>query len=74
MAETRVYRRRHPERTDDYRVTESRFEELERMWPDCFEQKYGYPRRPSSSQTNKTSRNKGKISSFMEETKAAIVL
>jgi hypothetical protein len=41
MAETRVYKRRHPERTDYYRIIESRFEELERMWPECFEQKYG---------------------------------
>ena len=45
MAETRVYRRRHPERTDYYRVIESRFEELERMRPECFEQKYGYLRK-----------------------------
>jgi len=45
MAETRVYRRRHPERTDYYRVIESRFEELERMWPECFEHKYGYLRK-----------------------------
>ena len=45
MAETRVYKRRRPERTDYYRIIESRFEELERMWPECFEQKYGYLRK-----------------------------
>ncbi len=37
MAETRVYKRRHPERTDYYRIIESRFEELEGIWPECFE-------------------------------------
>jgi len=42
MARTRVYKRRHPERTDYYRIIDSRFEELERMWPECFEPKYGY--------------------------------
>ena len=45
MAETRVYRRRHPERTDYYRIIESRFEELEGIWPACFGQKYGYLRK-----------------------------
>ncbi len=45
MAETRVYKRRRPERTDYYRIIESRFEQLERMWPECFEQKYGYLRK-----------------------------
>jgi hypothetical protein len=45
MAETRVYKRRRPERTDYYRIIDSRFEELERMWPECFEQKYGYLRK-----------------------------
>jgi len=45
MAETRVYKRRRPERTDYYRIIESRFEELERMWPESFEQKYGYLRK-----------------------------
>lgn len=45
MAKTRVYKRRHPERTDYYRIIESRFEELERMWPECFEHKYGYLRK-----------------------------
>jgi|GEM_PF-5225226 len=32
MAETRVDKRRHPEKTDYYRIIESRFEELERLW------------------------------------------
>lgn len=45
MAKTRVYKRRRPERTDYYRIIESRFEELERMWPECFEQRYGYLRK-----------------------------
>ena len=45
MAETRVYKRRRPERTDYYRVIESRLEELERIRPECFEQKYGYLRK-----------------------------
>ena len=45
MVETRVYKRRRPERTDYYRIIESRFEELEGFWPECFEQKYGYLRK-----------------------------
>ena len=45
MAETRVYKRRHPEATDYYRIIESRFEELEGIWPERFEQKYGYLRK-----------------------------
>ena len=45
MAETRAYKRRRPERTDYYRIIESRFEELEGIWPECFEQKYGYLRK-----------------------------
>jgi len=45
MAETRVYKRRHPEATDCYRIIESRFEELEGIWPERFEQKYGYLRK-----------------------------
>ncbi len=44
MAKPRVYKRRRPERTDYYRIIESRFEELEGIWPECFEQKYGYLR------------------------------
>jgi hypothetical protein len=45
MAETRVYKRRRPERTDHYRIIESSFEELEGVWPECFEEKYGYLRK-----------------------------
>ena len=45
MARTRVYKRRHPERTDYYRIIDSRFEGLEAIWPECFEQKYGYLRK-----------------------------
>ena len=45
MAETRAYKRQRPERTDYYRIIESRFEELEEIWPECFEQKYGYLRK-----------------------------
>jgi hypothetical protein len=45
MARPRVYKRRRPERTDYYRIIESRFEELEGIWPECFEQKCGYLRK-----------------------------
>ena len=45
MAKARVYKRRRSERTDYYRIIESRFEELEGIWPECFEHKYGYLRK-----------------------------
>ena len=39
-----IYNRRHPERTDYYRIIEGSFEEFERTYPDQFEEKYGYLR------------------------------
>ena len=39
-----IYNRRHPERTDYYRIIEGSFEEFERSYPDQFEEKYGYLR------------------------------
>src|SRR3989304_6840910 len=39
-----IYNRRHPERTDYYRIIEGSFEEFERSYPDQFEDKYGYLR------------------------------
>ena len=44
MALKGIYNRRHPERTDYYRIIESSFEEFERSYPDQFEEKYGYLR------------------------------
>ena len=38
------YNRRHPERTDYYRIIEGCFEEFERSYPELFEEKYGYLR------------------------------
>ncbi len=39
-----MYNRRHPERTDYYRIIEGSFEEFQRSYPDQFEEKYGYLR------------------------------
>ncbi len=39
-----IYNRRHPERTDYYRIIEANFDEFERSYPDLFEEKYGYLR------------------------------
>jgi hypothetical protein len=39
-----IYKRRHPERTDYYRIIEAGFEEFKRSYPDKFEEKYGYLR------------------------------
>jgi len=39
-----VYNRRHPERTDYYRIIENSFDDFERSYPDQFEEKYGYLR------------------------------
>ena len=39
-----IYNRRHPERTDYYRIIESSFDEFERSYSDQFEEKYGYLR------------------------------
>ena len=39
MTETRVYKRRRPERTEYYRIIESRFEELEGIWSECAERR-----------------------------------
>lgn len=39
-----IYDRRHPERTDYYRIIEANFDEFERSYPDLFEEKYGYLR------------------------------
>ena len=39
-----IYRRRHPERTDYYRIIEANFEEFERTYADIFEADYGYLR------------------------------
>lgn len=36
-----IYNRRHPERTDYYRIIEANFEEFERQYPDLFEDDYG---------------------------------
>lgn len=40
-----IYNRRHPERTDYYRIIEANFEEFERQYPDLFEEDYGYLRK-----------------------------
>jgi len=40
-----IYKRRHPERTDYYRIIEANFEEFERQYPDLFEENYGYLRK-----------------------------
>ena len=39
-----IYNRRHPERTDYYRIIEGSFEDFQRSYPDQFEGKYGYLR------------------------------
>ena len=39
------YNRRHPERTDYYRIIEGSCEEFERTYPELFEEKYGYLRK-----------------------------
>jgi hypothetical protein len=37
-----IYRRRHPERADYYRIIEANYEEFEKQYPDLFEEQYGY--------------------------------
>ena len=44
-----VYRRRHPERSDYYRLLESGFEEFARNWPEDFETRYGFLRKEVQS-------------------------
>ncbi|MGA1871519.1 MAG: hypothetical protein ACMUJM_23580 [bacterium] len=39
-----IFRRRHLERTDYYRLIEANFEEFERKYADMFEADYGYLR------------------------------
>lgn len=39
-----IYNKRHPERTDYYRIIENSFDEFERQYPDLFEEKQGYLR------------------------------
>ena len=39
-----IYNRRHPERTDYYRIIEGSFEEFERSYSEQFEEQYGYLR------------------------------
>ena len=39
------YRRRHPERSDYYRLLESGFEAFARNWPEDFESRYGFLRK-----------------------------
>jgi len=41
-----IYNRRHPERTDYYRIIENSFDDFERTYPDQFEEKYGYLQSP----------------------------
>jgi hypothetical protein len=36
------YHRRHPERSDYYRLLESGFEAFARNWPEDFESRYGF--------------------------------
>ena len=57
------YNRRHPEKTDYYRIIEGCFEEFERRYPELFEEKYGvrnyensetYRRRDKKESTSKT--------------------
>ena len=43
------YRRRHPERSDYYRLHESGFEEFARNWPEDFESRYGFLRKEVQS-------------------------
>ena len=43
------YRRRHPERSDYYRLHESGFEEFARNWPEHFEAHYGFLRKEVQS-------------------------
>ena len=39
------YHRRHPERSDYYRLLESGFEAFARNWPEDFESRYGFLRK-----------------------------
>ena len=43
------YRRRHPERSDYYRLHESVFEEFARNWAEDFESRYGFLRKEVQS-------------------------
>ena len=40
-----LYRRRHPECSDYYRLLKSGFEEFARNWPEHFEARYGFLRK-----------------------------
>ena len=40
-----IYKRRHPEKTEYYRIIEANFEALERNYPELFEEDYGYLRK-----------------------------
>ena len=51
-----LYRRRHPERSDYYRLLESGFDEFARNWPEHFEARYGFLRKEVQSA----------VSSFLE--------
>ena len=44
-----LYRTRHPECSDYYRLLESCFEEFERNWPEDFEARYGFLRKEVQS-------------------------
>ena len=43
------YHRRHPERSDYYRLLESGFEAFARNWPEDFELRYGFLRKEVGS-------------------------
>ena len=43
------YRRRHPERSDYYRLLESGFEAFAQTWPENFEARYGFLRKEVQS-------------------------
>ena len=40
-----IYKRRHPEKTEYYRIIEANFEAFERNYPELFEENYGYLRK-----------------------------
>ena len=40
-----IYKRRHPEKTEYYRIIEANFEAFERNYPELFEEDYGYLRK-----------------------------
>lgn len=45
-----IYRRRHPEKTEYYRIIEANFEAFERNYPTLFENDYGYLRKEVRAQ------------------------